>query len=415
MVRGSIAWSAALALAPVSCSVEASDAPAAPRKVELGVDVLLAEGSEHARLLEGKRVGLITHPAGVDGSLTPTADRLARDPRWKLVWLYGPEHGIRGDAAAGDRVGDAVDPRTGVPVESLYGERRAPSLSSLAELDVVVFDLQDIGARTYTYTSTLGEALKACANAGKPLVVLDRPNPVGGLLFEGPRIEEAWRSFIGWGPIPVTHGMTAGEIARYYDDALALGCELSVVPMRGWTREMTWEDTGLDWTTTSPHIPHALNAHLYVTAGMVASSTRNVSDGVGTPMPFEAIAAEFVDGQVLADALARHSLPGVRFQPTAFKPFYGKFKDRPLRGVRLVLDDPRAFRPLRTALAILVTLRQLHPDLLELEGEAVIGKHWGTARLLEQLRSNLDVAAIEGSWSADLAEFAEARARVLLY
>ena len=409
MTSRSIALALSVSVAASACAVEAQEI------VVLGVDALLAEGSEHAALLEGKRVGLITNPSGVDGWLAPTADRLARDQRWQLVQLYGPEHGIRGDAAAGDRVGDEVDALTGVRVESLYGERRAPSAETLAGVDVVVFDIQDIGSRTYTYVSTLGEAMKACAAARKPLVVLDRPNPIGGTRFEGAVIEEQWKSFIGWAPIPVTHGMTVGEIARYYDEQLELGCDLIVVPMRGWKREMVWEDTRLEWTTTSPHIPHALQAHLYVATGMVAASTKNVSDAVGSPMPFEAIGGEFIDGAALAGALAALDLPGVRFQATAYKPFYGKFKDKPLRGARLVLDNPRSFRPLHTALSILVTLRQMYPEQLELGDQAAIGKHWGTARVLEQLRAGASVADVERSWSSDLSKFEKARARVLIY
>lgn len=396
-------------LLPLSCSVRAAE------RVRLGIDVLLEPASPFAEALAGKRLGLITNPSGVDGALFPTADRLAMDARFRLVQLYGPEHGIRGEAAAGDAVADELDPLTNLPVQSLYGARKAPSPDTLERLDVVVFDIQDIGSRTYTYVSTLGETLKACAAAHKPLVVLDRPNPIGGTRFEGPLVREPYHSFIGWGPLPVTHGMTIGEVARLYNDVLEIGCELTVVPLRGWKRDMVWEDTRLTWTTTSPHIPHALQAHLYVTTGMVASSTTNVSDGVGTPMPFEALAAEFFDGNELADELDLLRLPGVRFQPTAFKPFYGKFNAKPLRGVRLVLDDPRVYRPLHTAVAVLVTLRKLYGERVGLADELTIGKHWGNAELLGQLERGATLAEIEASWSADLARFERSRAAALIY
>jgi uncharacterized protein YbbC (DUF1343 family) len=381
-------------------------------QVTLGIDELLDKRIE---LVEGRRVGLITNPSGVDGRLVPTADRLARDGRVELVQLWGPEHGIRGDAPAGDAVADAVDLLTGVPVESLYGSRRRPSPESLARVDLVLFDIQDVGSRTYTYVSTLGEAMRACADAKKPLVVLDRPNPLGGLSFEGAYCEPEFRSFIGWGPMPITHGLTVGEVARLFRSELAIACELEVVAMRGWRREMAWNDTGLRWTPTSPHIPHASSAYAYVATGMVASITRNVSDGVGSTLPFEVLAAEFADGPELAAELTKLALPGVRFQPIAVRPFYGKFQGRALRGVRLVIDDPRAYRPLRTALAFLVTLQALYGDRLELADETAIGKHWGTARLGELVRARKSIDEIEATWKLDLERFAAARAKVLLY
>jgi len=394
-----------------ACSVEAR----APKRVELGVDVLLAKDSPFVDLVRGKRVGLITNPSGVDGSLIPTADRLANDERFTLAQLYGPEHGIRGDVAAGDQVGDEVDALTGVPVASLYGKSKRPSQESLAQLDVVLFDIQDIGSRTYTYISTLGEALYACAEAHKPLVVLDRPNPIGGARFEGPMIDERWRTFIGWGPMPVTHGMTAGEVARYFNEALAIGCDVRVVPMRGWTRDMSWDDTGLMWTQTSPHVPDATQAYLYVTTGMIASSTTNLSDGVGSTMPLEIVGAEFIDAVELEIALNELRLPGVRFQALAYKPFYGKFNGKPLRGVRLRVVDPRAYRPLHTALEILVMLRRMHPEQFQLADDEALGKHWGGLELRGQLESGATAEQIERSWAPGLAAFEAARAKALLY
>jgi beta-N-acetylhexosaminidase len=398
----------------VGCTTHAADAPppAAPQRVVLGIDRLLGPEIE---LIQGKRVGLITNPSGVDGRLFPSADRLVADDRFQLVQLYGPEHGIRGDVPAGDTVTDSMDDFTGVPVESLYGARKSPSPESLEKLDVLLFDIQDIGSRTYTYVSTLGEAMRAAALAKKPLIVLDRPNPIGGVHFEGAVIEEASRSFIGWGPTPVTHGMTCGEIARFYNQELAIGCDLTVVRMQNWKREMAWEDTGLDWTPTSPHIPHALQAHLYVAAGMTAAATLNVSDGVGSTMPFEILGAEFVDAYEFASELEKLHLPGVRFQPLAYKPFYGKFKDKPMHGVRMVLDDARAFLPLHTSLAALVTLRRMYPSLLQLSDDKTIAKHWGNARIRAMLEAGKGAEEIEASWKDELAKFAAARERCLLY
>ena len=405
-----LAWTAAHA----SPAAAAPDTP--PKiQVELGIDVLLAPGSPQIAALTGKRIGLITNPSGVDGRLVPTADCLARDPRLKLVQLYGPEHGIRGEVPAGDPVEDARDPVTGLPVQSLYGRTRRPTPESLAGVDALLFDIQDIGSRTYTYISTLGEAMRACAEHRKPLWVLDRPNPLGGLLTEGPVMPEQWRNFIGWGPMPITHGMTVGEVARFFNATLGIGCDLQVVPMRGWRREMTWADTGLTWTQTSPHIPGVRQAHLYVATGMVAMSTTNLSDGVGTTLPFEIVAAEFIDPPQLSAALNASGLPGVRFQALAVKPFYGGFKDKALRGVRLHLNDPRAFEPLRTALTVLATLERLHPGKIAWAEEKIIGRHWGETTLPARISRGDTVPDIQAAWRGDLDVFLAARRAALLY
>jgi len=400
----------ALAILAAGCSESRASEP--PARVRLGIEELL---ETHPQLVEGRRVGLIANPSGVDGELVPTVDRLAADGRFELVRLFGPEHGIRGDTPAGDSVEDSVDPRTGVPVVSLYGAHRRPSRESLADLDVLLFDIQDVGARCYTYVSTLGEAMIAAGEAGVPLVVLDRPNPLGGDSFEGPVIEERWRSFIGWGPIPITHGLTAGELARLYVNELGIDCELAVVPMRGWRRSMSWEDTGLTWTQTSPHIPHALHAHLYVSTAMSASVTTNVSDGVGSTLPFEVLGAAFVEPEELAAELRKYGLPGIRLQETAFRPSYGKFAGEGMRGVRILLDDPAAFRPVRTALVFLVALRDLYSEQLELESAAVFAKHWGNETVRDMLLEGAGADEIEASWAGDLERFAAARERARIY
>lgn len=405
---------AALVLA--ACAPTQAAAPEEPeenvRQVRLGIEELL---ERHVELVEGKRVALITNASGVDGDLVPSVDRLAADGRFELVRLFGPEHGIRGDTPAGDGVEDTVDPITGVPVTSLYGGHRRPTPESLEGIEVLLFDIQDVGARCYTYVSTLGEAMVAAGEAGITLVVLDRPNPIGGFSFEGPVREEAWKSFIGWGRIPITHGMTAGEMALFYVDAMGVECDLAVVPMVGWKRSMLWEETGLEWTQTSPHIPHSLHARLYVSTAMAASVTTNVSDGVGSTLPFEVLGAEFVDARRLAGALRESALPGVRFQEIAYRPFYGAHAGVSLRGVRLLVDEPAAFRPVRTALTFLVTLRRLYPEELELASVEVFAKHWGNERVREMLLEGRTVAEIEATWTAELEGFAAARDGVLIY
>lgn len=391
-----------------------STAAAGPT-VTLGIDVLLEAGSPHIERIAGKRVGLITNPSGVDGKLVPTIDRLAHDPRFSLVRLFGPEHGIRGEIPAGESVADGLDRRTGIPVASLYGANKRPSKAMLRDVDVLLFDIQDVGSRTYTYISTLGEALHGCAESGVPLVVLDRPNPLGGLRFEGPMMEPRFRSFIGWGPVPLTHGMTIGEISRLFNDSLNIGCTLHVVPMRGWRRWMSWDDTGLMWTLTSPHVPSIAQAYLYTTTGMVATSLRDVNEGVGSTMPFEIVGAAFIDAEELEQALETLKLPGVRFQAIHYKPFYGKYRGASLHGVRLRITDPRTYRPLHAAVSIIATLRSLHPEHVKFTDERTLGQHWGDARLPAQLQAGLGVDAIAAAWDAGNRGFAAARDRALLY
>ena len=397
-----------------SCHSAEEQRPEASRgpQVRLGIDRLLDERIE---LVAGKRVGLITSVSGVDSQLVPTADRLADDPRVDLVQLYGPEHGIRGEVAAGDKVEGEVDLATGIPVESLYGSSRRPSAESLAEIDVLLFDIQDVGSRTYTYVSTLGEAMIAAAEADVPVVVLDRPNPIGGTSFEGAIREEQWKSFIGWGPVPVTHGMTAGELALLFNAEMEIGCDVEVVRVSGWERDMQWEDTGLIWVQTSPHIPHSLAAHVYVATGMIGGITDNVNEGVGFTLPFETIAAEFLDPTTFAEAMNAEGLPGVRFFPTSYIPFYSRHEGLPMRGARLVLTDRRAFRPLQTALTALTVLERLHPGKVVYKEGRPFAIHWGNERILEEIRAGKTAAEIEAGWAGELEDFATTRERFLLY
>lgn len=398
-------------LQPLALALALAAEPAVPR-VMLGVDVLL---SGDARTIAGKRIGLITNPSGVDGDLVPTVDRLFADRRFRLVRLFGPEHGIRGDVYAGDTVADAVDSKTALPVESLYGKTKRPSAASLDTLDALVLDIQDIGSRTYTFISTLGEALHAAKDAKKTLVVLDRPNPLGGLRFEGPIVRDEWKSFIGWAPIPVTHGMTIGEIARYFNVELGIGADLVVIPMKGWTRDMTWADTGLVWTQTSPHIPHVAAATCYVATGMIGGVTENVNEGVGYTLPFETCAAEFVDADRLASALRDAPLPGVRFVASHYQPFYGRHAKLPLRGVRLVVHDPREFRPVETALTLMTTLERLWPGKVKYKEGREFNIHWGTPEVLAKVRAGQSAAEILAAYEEELAAFAKRRAEHLLY
>jgi uncharacterized protein YbbC (DUF1343 family) len=395
-------------------------APASAPAVTLGLEVLLTERLD---LVAGKRLGLLTHPAGVDAELVPSVDRLVAAGRahgFKVVQLYGPEHGIRGWMSAAEKTGADVDPFTKLPVENLFGlgKRGRPSKRSLERIDVLVVDLQDLGSRTYTYISTLGEAMIAAGEAGKPVIVLDRPNPAGGLTFEGPVLRHKRRSFVGWAGLPVTHGMTLGEIAEFYRRFEDVTCDLVVVPMRGWRRDMTWAETGLPWVPTSPGIPHVDNALLYPATGMIGGVTKNVSEGVGTTLPFEQVGAEWIDAPDFERALTTLNLPGVRFRATTFRPNWFDHKGKLLHGVQLVLTDRRAFRPIRTALALLVALESLYPS------QAVYRDNfdtiWGGSQdLIERARterpSPRTLDKLEAGWSKRLEAFAAERGQVLRY
>lgn len=397
---------------PVGTAAAHEVAPATRVPVKLGVDVLL---DSRVDLIAGKRVGLVTNASAVDGSLVPTLDRLRADPRVNLVQLYSPEHGLGGAMANGRSDHKGIDPDTGLPIEGLFGRNARPSPKSLARVDVLVFDIQDIGSRTYTYISTLGHVMIAAARARVPLIVLDRPNPNGGLVYEGPIREPKYRSLIGWGPLPVTHGMTVGELARFYNGELGIGCDLTVVPMENWRRGMYWDDTGLTWVPTSPGIPHALNAYLYVATGMVGGSGPNLNEGAGNSMPFELVGAPWVDARRLAEELNAAGLPGVYFRPLVWRAHRGQFANRLVRGVQLVLRDVKAFRPLKTALAILTTIQRLHPKELKIRDWRRFGRTWGNDEVLRLIRRGLSHEEIERTWAPELAAFGEKRAKYLIY
>ncbi len=314
--------------------------------VKTGLEALRSSGFE---ALRGKRVGLVTNPTGVDARLVSTVDILdsaARTGTFKLAALYGPEHGVRGNAAAGEKVASGSDPRTGVRVFSLYGATRKPTPQMLEGIDVLVFDIQDIGTRSYTYISTLGRVMEAAAENGVAVVVLDRPNPLGGLRVEGcEKIAPGFASFVSAYSVPYVHGMTVGELARLLNGERMLGkgvqCDLQVIPMEGWRREMVWSDCGLPWVPSSPHIPTPESAFYYPATG-TAGELGTLNIGVGYTLPFQTLAAPWIkDAEKLAERLnALPELKGFRFRPIHYKPFYGSGKDVEQHGVQIYLTDP---------------------------------------------------------------------------
>jgi uncharacterized protein YbbC (DUF1343 family) len=311
-------------------------------------------------------VGLIANPASVDEHLTPTSYLLRDSNAVNLVAMFGPEHGIYGDEYAGDKVDDKTDPQTGIPIYSLYGKTRKPTPEMLKDLDVLVFDLQDIGSRSYTNISTMKVAMEACAEQGKEFVVLDRANPLGGTRVEGPRLdEEKFSSFVGIVDVPYVHGMTTGELAQLMRDRFVPDFKkLRVVKMTGWSRDMVWEDTGHAWIPTSPHVPHVSSVAAYAATGIVGE-LYVISNGVGYTQPFEIVGAPWINGQVLSDAMNEHWLAGgayyravtttqpvnvaksekpkgVYFRSIRFKPFYATFAKEPCQGVQVHIDPKRA-------------------------------------------------------------------------
>ncbi len=402
-----IAFTAVCAVLVLVAPVTVSAAP----RVQLGVDTLFAS---KIKLVAGKRVGLITNTSGVDGKGVQTLDRLNNDPRVQLRQLYGPEHGIRLEHGNNHSDRTGVDSVTGIPLQGINCSS-APSRSTLRKLDVLVFDIQDIGSRTYTYVTTMGKAMKAAARNKIPFIVLDRPNPNGGLLFEGPTRQKRHRSVIGWAPIPVTHGMTVGELARWYNKEMRIGAKLTVVPMKGWRRNMVWEDTGLLWSATSTAITQTHHAHLYVATGMLCGAGLNVDDGVAAGRFFERIAGTWVDKDAFSRAMNAAGLTGVRFEPISYVPYKGRWVNKALHGIHLVVTDPRTFRPLRTALTAFTTLRKLHGKKLRVLKKARFGRVWGTYDVLKRVRRGQSVAKIEASWRKSLARFSRSRKKYLLY
>ena len=377
-----------------------------------GIEVLL---QQRIALLRGKRIGLVTNPTGVDRELRSTIDRMAAHPEWQLVALFGPEHGVRGSAQAGDLVGSSIDEATGLPVHSLYGEHREPTAAMLRGIDVLVFDIQDVGARFYTYPYTLANVMRAAKREGIPVVVLDRPNPVGGVAVEGPVLDPAYASFVGKFAIPMRHGMTIGELARLFNEAFDIDADLSVVPVQGWHRTAHEPGEALPWVPPSPNMPTPDTALVY--PGMALFEGTNLSEGRGTTRPFETIGAPYIDAEALAARMNALALPGVRFRPVWFTPTFSKHAGVPCAGVQLHVVDRVAFRPVRTAVALLLAIRARHPDTFEfLPGEppffdTLAGNGW----LREAILEGQPLDAIEVRWQEDLRRFQALRAQYLLY
>lgn len=381
-------------------------------RVVPGLDVLL--GPKRG-LLAGKRVGLITNPTGVTVKLESAIDRMAQARDFKLAALFGPEHGVRGDAQAGAAVADRMDARTGLPAYSLYGTTRKPTPAMLAGLDVLVFDIQDIGARFYTYPWTLALVMQAAREAGMGVIVADRPNPIGGIRVEGPVLDPALASFVGAYPIPIRHGMTLGELALMMNTDFGIGCDLTVVTCTNWRRPDDATQTGLPWVPPSPNMPTIDTAFIYPGTCLIEGT--NLSEGRGTTKPFELIGAPFIDAHGLADRLNQRNLPGAHFRPAWFAPSFSKFQGQLCAGVQLHITDRASFAPVDAGIAILLEVARHHgKDFSFLPGNPpFFDKLAGVSWLREAITAGESLEAIKTRWQPELAAFKLKRARRLLY
>jgi len=386
-----------------------------------GLDALVRD---RFRCLRGMSAGLICHPASVDRSLRHAADLFHQAPGVRLRALFGPEHGVRGDAQYMASVRDERDRRTGVPVYSLYGSRPAslhPSAAALAGLDVLVFDAQDVGARYYTYQATMLYCMQAASRAGIPFYVLDRPNPIGGAAVEGPALRPGFESFCGVHDVAVRHGMTVGELALLYREELSLDLRLAVIPCGGWKRGMGWSDTGLPWVFPSPNMPTPGTALVY--PGMCLLEGTNLSEGRGTTKPFELFGAPWLDADRLAGALCEERLPGVRFRPVRFVPAWDKHAGRRCHGAEIHVIDPKAFRPFRTAMACVAAARSQDPKRFRwrtapyefVRNHPAFDLLCGSTREREALDRGRGWRGLRADWAREERSFSRRRSLFLLY
>ena len=381
-----------------------------------GVEVLV---SDYARQLQGKRVGILTNPTGVDRQLHSTIDLVRGLPGVTVVRLFSPEHGIRGTFVAGQSVDEERDAVSGLPVVSLHGDSRRPTTDSLAGLDIVLYDIQDVGHRTYTFISTLNYMMEACEQAGVEVWVLDRPDPLGGDKVGGPMLDKDLCSFIGIYPMPQVYGMTPGEFARFIQRERFPRLKLTVVPMKGWRRGMVYEELGWLWVAPSEHIPRWESAFFYAMTGTLGELGA-ASEGVGTPLPFEQIGAPWIDGPRLAGELEKTNLRGLRFRSTAFKPRYGGFAGQVCQGVQIYLTDPGACQPAEASQTILATLARLYPERSlfapsQAETYQMFLKALGNRAVAQALATGQDPRAAEEGERHALGEFLAKRGAALIY
>ena len=398
------------AAAAIAACARARSEPLPPARIALGDEVFLRG---EWRALRGRSVGVIANQSSVTSRMESIVDAIRRHGDIRIRAIYAPEHGFRGDRNAGASVASYVDRPTGLPVYSLYGASKRPSAAMLDGVDVLLFDIQDVGSRAYTYISTMAYAMQGARQLDREFWVLDRPNPIGGAVVEGPVLEPAYESFIGLYPIPMRHGMTIGELAQLFNDRFKIGAQLRVVRMDGWQRSMIWPQTGLQWVQTSPNIPNWETTSVYVGTGLIDSF--GINNGSGYTKPFFLAGAMGIDGAKLAARLNARDLAGVWFRPTAWTPYVGFWKDKELTGVELMVFDPRRFYAVRTAVEILVAVRDLFPHAIRIESVNGLDRDWGTDAMRTALLAGKSPEAILAQWSGAVSDFESLRRPYLLY
>jgi len=386
--------------------------------VETGLEQLVKSNFE---ILKGKRVGLVTNPTGVDHNLRSTIDILFHAPEVKLVALYGPEHGVRGEFTAGQSIVAETDPVTGLPVYSLYGKTRKPTKEMLQGIDVLVYDIQDIGSRSYTFISTLGLVMLAAAENDIEVVVLDRPNPLGGIRMEGAVTRPDFVSFVSQFAIPYIHGLTVGELALFLNGERmlqgVLKCRLEVVRMKGWTRDMYFNETGLPWVPSSPQVPTGETPMFYAATG-IAGELHSINEGVGYTLPFQLFAAKWIDADLLAQNLNNLALPGIIFRPVHYTPRYGTFKDELVHGVQIHITDPAQAPLTLIQFYIMQEIHRLWPEkdlFSDLSRLQMFDKVCGTDSVRLLFRKSYLVSDINDIWTRDIPVFRKKAEQYFLY
>ncbi|MCK6165530.1 DUF1343 domain-containing protein [Bacillus pumilus] len=389
---------------------ERTDTKGKKAAVKTGIETLL---SGNLSWLKGKRVGLITNPTGIDANMKSSVDLLFEHPNIKLTALYGPEHGVRGDAQAGEGVESYTDEKTGLPVYSLYGKTRKPTPDMLKDVDVLLFDIQDVGARYYTYIYTMAYAMEAAKENNIPFVVLDRPNPIGGLKVEGPVLEPEHASFVGLYPIPLRHGMTTGELAKFFNKEFHINADVTVIKMKNWKRSMTFDDTKLPFVLPSPNMPTVDSTFVYPATGLIEGT--NVSEGRGTTKPFELIGAPYINSSELADHLNQLKLKGVQFRPVSFTPTFSKHAGKLSHGVQLYVTDSSSFEAVKTGLSIIKAIHDLYPKDFQFLQTGSFDKLIGNGWIKEEINQGTSVKHIMKRYHHDLKSFEKKRKKYLIY
>lgn len=381
----------------------------------LGLEVFLERNLD---LVAGRRLGLLACPSSVDSQLRGSVERLHRHPAVNLVALFGPEHGIRGDAQAGAPVASAIDPLTKLPVHSLYGKTQTPTAEILRDIDLIIIDLQDAGVRFYTFLATTLYMMRAAREAGISIIILDRPAPITATRVEGPVLDSEYASFVGPFPLPIRYGMTMGEVARLINEA-DIGCDLTVIPMRGWSRAQWYDETGLPFIPSSPNLPTLDAMTLYPGTCLIEGA--NLSEGRGTTRPFEYIGAPWIDAESLARQLNALALAGVRFRPVYFAPVFGKHEGVLCAGVHIFAADRDAFQPVSAMLHVIQTLKRRYPEDFawrrpwEAGAPPPIDLLWGSDSLRRHIDADQPVEELIETWQPDLREFERLRGEYRLY